>query len=174
MDVLVCRYHGKLLDFALRHLNDRDAAADIAQSTLVRVFQNARCFRATASFRTWLYTIALNQIRDEIRRRGRKIEAMSTSLEECGQVAEHIPDQSESGRSAEEQVLELMQSEAVWRAVGRLSDRQRSAVILRFRHDLTYDEIAEVMAVPGGTARSLVHHALKALRRFLGATVSES
>ncbi|NIQ77302.1 MAG: hypothetical protein GTN93_04205 [Anaerolineae bacterium] len=53
MDILVSRYHGKLLDFAFRHLGNRDSAADIAQTAFVRVFQSAATYRVNASFKTW-------------------------------------------------------------------------------------------------------------------------
>lgn len=79
MDVLVSRYHGRLLDFAPRHLRDRDCAADIAQNALVKVFEGAAWYRGQASFRTWLYTIALNLVRDEFR--GRRVGRESLTCE---------------------------------------------------------------------------------------------
>jgi RNA polymerase sigma-70 factor (ECF subfamily) len=173
MDVLVSRYHAKLLDFALRHLNDREASADIAQATLVRVFQNARSYHVKASFKTWLYTVALNQIRDEYRRRGRKRESLAISAEECGTAVEDLPDKSENGQSPEGRLVKQTEAAAVWKAVDTLRDNQRSAIIMRFRHGLKYEEIAAVMGVPSGTARSLVHYGLKALRRPLELMKSE-
>jgi len=173
MDVLVSRYHAKLLDLALRHLNDREASADVAQATLVRVFQNAGSYQVRASFKTWLYTVALNQIRDEYRRRGRKRESLAISAEECGKALEDLPDKSEDGQSPEDRVVRQTEAAAVWKAVDTLSDNQRSAIIMRFRHGLKYEEIAAVMGVPSGTARSLVHHGLKALRRPLELMESE-
>jgi RNA polymerase sigma-70 factor, ECF subfamily len=168
MDVLVSRYHAKLLDFALRHLNDREASADVAQVTLVRVFENARGFERRASFKTWLYAVALNQIRDEYRKRGRKRESLAASLEECAEALTDVPDESEAGRSPEDQVLGRMEATMVWQAVDTLSDDHRSAIIMRFRQGLTYEEIAAVMEVPSGTVRSWVYHSLRALKRSLG------
>ncbi len=81
MDVLVSRYHGKLLDFALRHFRNRDTAADIAQNTLLRAYEAAATYQARSSFRTWLYTITLNLIRDEYRRRRVKPESLASEMD---------------------------------------------------------------------------------------------
>lgn len=159
MDVLVSRYHGKLMDFAVRHLRDREASADVAQMALLRVFESAVAFRGQSSFRTWLYAIALNLVRDNARRRTRRPESLFSDLA-GGDVAEvHAPD------SAEDAALGQITSIALWQAVEYLPEHQRTAVILRFRADLAYGEIAEVMGVPVGTVRSWMHYALKALRR---------
>ena len=162
MDALVSRYHAKLLDFSFRHLRDRDASADIAQSAFIKAFASAARYRPTASFKTWLYTIALNLIRDECRRRGRRKESLYSELEDGAPIPEIA-----AGDSPEQTVLDRAAGSMVWRAVDALSENQRSAVILRFRHQLTYEETAEVMGAPVGTVKSWVHHALRALRESL-------
>lgn len=164
MDVLVSRYHGKLLDFALRHLGDREASADIAQATLVRVFQFAATFRHKSSFRTWLYAIALNLIREELRRRKRRGESL---LSEMADSQDSEAEWTSREESAEDAALDRIESVALWRAVEDLPERHRGAVILRFRLDLTYDEISEVMGAPTGTVKSWIHYALKALSKSL-------
>lgn len=172
MDVLVSRYHGKLLDFALRHLRDREASADVAQVTLVRAFRCAGAFRRQSSFRTWLYAIALNTIRDIARKTKRKPESLLSELPNSDNEPEWTALVG-SGRegvacdSAEDTVMEQIDSVALWQAVDQLSEQHRTTVILRYRAELTYAEIAEVLKVPVGTARSCMHYALKALKRFL-------
>jgi RNA polymerase sigma-70 factor (ECF subfamily) len=151
MDVLVTRYHGKLLDFALRQLRDREAAADVAQAALVRAFESAARFDAgKATFRTWLYTIALNLVREDFRRKLRRNE---TSLSDLAETAD-------SAGLPEDQAV----ANELWDDVGRLREEHSVALVLRFRHELSYDEIADVMNVPAGTVRSWVHYALKSLR----------
>lgn len=155
MDVLVSRYYGRVLDFALRHLSDRDASADIAQLALLKVFQSAGSFRGQSSFRTWLYAIALNLVRDDARRRKRKGESLFSDL---GGGAEDMS-------PVDDGMLGRTDAIALWQAVDRLPDQHRTAVILRFRADLTYEEISEVTGVSSGTAKSWIHYALKALRK---------
>ena len=165
MDVLVSRYHSKLLDFAYRHLGDRETSADIAQTTLLRVFESAGSYQLKASFKTWLYTIALNAIRDEFRRRRVRKESPSAELDEAQPQATH--DQGNAGKSPEDIALGRIAASAAWEAVDRLPENQKSAIILKFRHGLSYEEISAVMGAPSGTVKSWVHFALKTLRDFL-------
>ncbi len=164
MDVLVCRYHPSVLELAMRHLRDREAAADVAQTCLVRVYQSSGSFGGKSSFRTWLYAIALNLIREECRRRQRRREALSS--ETAYEALE--PELETAEDSAEEAAVSRMESAALWQAVERLPERHRNAIILRFRLDLSYEEIGEVMRAPSGTAKSWVHHALRKLKKSLG------
>ena len=156
MDVLVGRYHAQLLDFAYRRLRDRDAAADIAQTALARAFQSAASYRPGASFRTWLYTIALNLVRDEWRRRRVRKESP---------LAETEP--ASDSHSPEDAAVDRMDASALWESVAALPEDRACAVVLKFRHGLTYEEIAEVMRAPVGTIKSWVHHGLRALRESL-------
>ena len=167
MDVLVSRYHGKLLDFAFRHLRDRELSADIAQTTLVRVFESAGSYRVKALFKTWLYTIALNLIRDECRRRRARKESLSSELEGSEALLETAAGRTDAGSSPERAVLERASASELWGAVGRLGENPRSAMLLKFRDGLTYEEIGDVMGVPAGTVKSWIHHALRALRESL-------
>jgi len=163
MDELVDRYHAKLLDFALRQVHNRETAADIAQLTLVRVCERAASFEARSSFKTWMYAIAVNYVRDSFRKRSARRESLFSELEDLTDAAA-----SSEEPSPEDLAVEAAQGSVMWRAVDRLPERQRMAVLLRFREQLSYNEIAEVMGAPAGTARSWVYHALKALRRSIG------
>ena len=167
MDVLVSRYHGKLLDFALRHLRDREASADVAQTTLIRVFESAGGYRLKASFKTWLYTIALNLIRDEFRRRRVRKESLASESETVEDILEVTADRASSGSSVEDAVLDRAMASELWQAVDGLGENHRSAVILKFRGGLTYEEISMVMEAPSGTVKSWIHYALKDLRKSL-------
>lgn len=161
MDVLVSRYHGKLLDFAVRELCDRELAADIAQKALIRAFESSATYKPKAKFKTWLYTIALNLMREEFRRRKSRKESLICEIE-----VENAPAEPSEG-SAESVVIEQFAQSELWDEVCRLPEQQRTAVILRFRSGLSYDEISEVMGAPSGTVKSWVHYALKALRKSL-------
>ncbi|MCX6346282.1 MAG: RNA polymerase sigma factor [Armatimonadetes bacterium] len=161
IDVLVVRYHGNLLDFALRQLSDRDAAADIAQAALIRAFESVASYNPVrATFRTWLYTIAMNLIREDFRKRLRRNEA---SLDIVMEIADE-------GVSIEDEVADHIESEELWSNVCRLREEHRSALLLRFRQGLSYDEIADVMGAPSGTVKSWVHYALRSLKKLLEPT----
>ena len=166
MDTLVSRYHAKLLDFAFRHLGDRESSADIAQGTLVRVYERAGGYRLDATFKTWMYKIALNLIRDECRRRRARRESLTSELGIADLSAEIAPD---SGSLPENAAMNAM----VWQALERLPEERRSAVILKFRQGLTYVEIAKVMGAPVGTVKSWIYYALRSLRDVLDPEKSE-
>lgn len=164
MDVLVSRHHAKLLDFLYRHTGDRERAADVAQRTLVKVFEAAGSYGMRSSFRTWMYAVALNLARDEYRRTVRRRESLESELpDDVGLEAAGVL----SGRVDREASIDL------WSAVECLREEHRIAVLLKFRQELTYEEIAEVMDVPSGTVKSWIHHALKSLRETLGAVKCE-
>jgi len=160
MDVLVSRYHAKLLDFAYRRLHDRDRAADIAQSAFIRVFEASSTFQSKSSFKTWLYTITMNLVRDDFRRRNVRKESLISEME----AMESLAAEKSPAVSMETSVADRMAASEMWSAIERLPESQRSALTLRFRHDLTYDEIAQVMGAPSGTVKSWIHFALKRLR----------
>jgi RNA polymerase sigma-70 factor, ECF subfamily len=163
MDVLVYRYHGKLIEFALRHVGDRDTAADIAQTVLVRVFRFAGSFRGQSSFKTWLYSIALSTIREQFRKQRTRKESMLSDAE-SDEIAASLAAQE---ASPEDTALDNICSRAMWEAVEELPERQRMAIILKFRNGLSYDEIAGVMNAPAGTVKSWVHYGLVSLRGAL-------
>ena len=167
MDEIASRYHGKLLDFACRRLGDREASADIAQCALVRAFESAGSFRLQSSFRTWLYAIALNLIRDEWRRRKQRRESLSSEIEGVDDFIEA------QAPSPERLALDGIAADELWQQVGGLSEDWGMAVTLKFHHGLTYEEVAEVMGAPSGTVKSWVHYALKELRKRLGAVECE-
>ncbi|MHB1001860.1 MAG: RNA polymerase sigma factor [Armatimonadota bacterium] len=161
MDVLVLRHHARLLDFVFRQVHNHEMAADIVQSTFVRIFENAASYRIKGSFKTWMYTIALNLIKDEYRKRSVRPEMLRKDIEEgVGSGGWHAV-------SPENLAIDNIRDENIWHTVDSLPENQRIAIILRFRQGLTYEEIAGVMHVPCGTVKSWVHYALRALRQSL-------
>ena len=167
MDILVGRHHAGLLDFVYRHLSDRDTAADIAQAALLRAFKAADRYAPTAKFRTWLYTIALNLTRDELRRRA--VSKESAMLDE----AEGRPPVTVHGESPEDVALVKIFGDQVWAAVNSLNENERVSIILKFRQGMTYEEIAEVTGAPSGTVKSWIHTGLRRLRERLNPVYCE-
>lgn len=158
LEGLVRRYHQPLLHFAARFLDDRDAADDIVQETFLRVLQAALRWRLRAKFSTWIYTIAANLCRDELKRarRGRE-----ESWDPNG------ADPPDPAPSPETQALNNLQALRVRAAIRRLPLEQRQAVILYHYHDLSHAEIAQVCHCPVGTVKSRLHHAHRKLRAWL-------
>ncbi len=155
---LVRRYEDRICATVQRIVGHREDALDLAQETFLRAFDRLRTFREGARFSTWLYTIALNVTRSELRKRKARKAVKPMSLE----GAEHDPpDRAEAGTEA---VDRREQYEAALRALGELDPESREVVVLRDIEDLSYEEIAQVLGVPTGTVRSRLHRAREELR----------
>jgi RNA polymerase sigma-70 factor, ECF subfamily len=156
MDLLVTRYYQRLHGFAYRLLPDREAAADIAQETLLRAYRSAARFQTGQRFSTWLLTIAANLCRTELRRRSRHPE----------HGWQELADQEAPG-SVEGAALQRLEGEEVHRALSLLSPEHRLTVVLFYFEQMSHQEIAQVCGCAVGTAKSRLHYALARLRALL-------
>ena len=138
-------------------LRDRDAAEDVAQDTFIRAFRNAHRIEAEADPRPWLYRIAVNLALNRLRSRRREERALAR-LDRGGAVWE---DDASGAAAGDTSVSE---------ALGRLPDRLRVPVILRYYLDLSEKDIARALGVRPGTTKSRLSEA----RRLLAADRSLS
>lgn len=140
-------------------LNAEDAE-DVVQESFVYAFrQIGRYDVARASFRTWLYTIAVSRCRNMYRRK----EPLMIDLSQMVNVDEAVPDDETPEALLDQQDTR----ELVHEALTALTPLLREAVVLRYGHDLTYREIAEIMDCPQKTAESRVRLAHQYLRGIL-------
>lgn len=142
---LVRRYQRPLVGYLAGIVNDVERARDLAQESFLRVYRHALGYRSTSSrFTTWLYHIARNLARDELRARRRRIQlcpADERGLEEAPSSASSVAD-----------VVE--QREVVLRALASLGLRDRQLIVLRDIEGRSYEEIAERVGLPLGTVKS--------------------
>ncbi len=156
-DALFQRYRQRLFAFLVRRCGDRPAAEDLCQETWIRVVRARWRFDPRRRFSTWLFQIANNLARDRARRaavdtRKRKALAAQTAAE----------------RTTPEPVAEpdLARGESdLRRRLAELPDPLREVLVLRYYHDLSEREIAEIAGVPRGTVKSRLHAAVKTLRK---------
>ena len=163
---LVRRFQGRVTNLISRVLNDRECADDLAQEVFVRVFVHRRNYRHGAKLSTWLFTIAANLAKNEIRRRVRRrnwfsLDALQELLSDS---AIQLADPTEGSEVA----LERKQLQgAVGRAIATVPEKYRLALVLRDIEGLAYEEIAQVLGIPGGTVRSRINRARSMLKRKL-------
>ncbi len=163
---LARRYQGRLTNLVSRLLNDRESADDITQEVFVRVYVHRRNYRKGARFSTWLFTIAANLAKNEIRRRVRRrhwfsLDALQEVLHDNSFV---LADRAEGHeRSLEREQLQ----DEVGRAITTVPEKYRLALVLRDIEGLAYEEIAQVLGIPGGTVRSRINRARFMLKRKL-------
>ncbi|MBI5710975.1 MAG: sigma-70 family RNA polymerase sigma factor [Candidatus Eisenbacteria bacterium] len=163
---LVRRFQGRVINLVSRVLNDRECADDLAQEVFVRVFVHRRNYRRGSKFSTWLFTIAANLAKNEIRRRVRRrnwfsLDALQEMLKDS---VIQLADPTESRESALER--EQLQA-AVGLAIATVPEKYRLALVLRDIEGLPYEEIALVLNIPGGTVRSRINRARSMLKRKL-------
>lgn len=159
MDLLV-QHQGSLFAYLYRMCGDADQAEELMQETLIRALCAAERYRPETNLKNWLLSIATNLLRDQWRRKKRW--GTFLSLEEWHREA---PD------STDDAVLRGLDYEQVRRALLELPMEHRSVILLRYYHDMSYEEIARALAVPIGTVRSRIHNGLLRLKRLLTAEV---
>lgn len=162
---LVTRYRQEIFDLCARVSGSRTEAEDLAQETFIRAYENLSGYRGDAAPRSWLYRIAINRSITFTRRLKRW--RMKRSGDE-----ELFPELPELATESAERITENRDlAKRAHRILQDVSDRQRTAVILRVVRDLPYEEVAEIMGISVGAAKANVHHGLKKVREALGEDV---
>ena len=146
-----------LLGFLVYRTGDRALAEDMLADTFEKVLRTRRGFdRRRASEKTWLYTIALNRLRDHTRRAGVESRAIERAAVEVS---------AGDGRGG----LDLAESrQSLTTALAALSPEEREAVALRYGADLSVPEVARVLGESVTTMEGRVYRALGKLRETLG------
>ncbi len=162
-DLIVERYQGQLINFVGRLLNDRNTAEDIVQETFLRVYRNKHRYKEIAKFSTWIYTIAGNLARTELRRR--KIRNFfSISQRGEGEKDYEIPD---ADINVEKSVEGGLVKDMIMREIMELPVYFREVIILRDIQDLAYEEISQILNVPLGTVKSRVNRGRSQIQKRL-------
>jgi len=155
-------YLGVVYDYAYRLTSDPTEAQDVTQETFLRAFRSFESFEPGTNCRAWLLRIAYNVSCNDYRRRVRMPRADPVD-NETDLVADLVSD----APGPEEQVLRLLDREALHRALEQLPDPFRDAVTLVEIHGLSCAEAGEVMGTPRGTVLSRLHRARGRLRQLL-------
>lgn len=162
-DVLVRRYKNQLMNFVYRFVGNREEAEDIVQDTFVRLYRNKHSYRRIARFSTWIYTIAGNLAKTELRKRkGRRLLALSQMG--CEDKEYEIED---SAFDPEHEVDSTMKGAIIQREIDNLPPKFREVIILRDIQDLSYEEISEIIKAPVGTVKSRINRARLRLQKRL-------
>jgi len=152
LEYLIERYKSKLFNTIYKLISDRDTAEDILQETFLRVYRERKSYNPVYCFSTWVYTIALNLTRNELKRRSRwkffGLEPNQTN-----------PRLTEKGTSHLNYVLE--------KAINKLPKRYKMVFVLRDVSQLSYEEIAHSLNIPLGTVKSRVNRARLMLQESL-------
>ncbi|QTL97743.1 sigma-70 family RNA polymerase sigma factor [Iocasia frigidifontis] len=161
---LVLRYQKKVYNTVLRMLSNLDDASDITQEIFIKVYQNLEKFKGQSSFSTWLFSIAGNHCRDELRKRQKELKHSSLdSIAEERKETERVSDNN-SNYQPEERSIQNEQFRDIEIALSKLSIEYRESLVLRDIQGFTYDEISKILGLPAGTVKSRLSRARRKLR----------
>ncbi len=155
VEELFAKHHGEIYSYLMRMLRDPELAADLTQDAFVKAYRNYESLEKAENARAWLYQIAHRVALDELRRR-KIVRFLPWSGESRG-----------SAPSAEHLAMDLRLSGDLERALARIPERQRSALLLAELHDLTGVELAAALGVTHVAARALLTRARESLRQAL-------
>ncbi len=161
--IMIC-FERRVAGIAWRLLNDREEARDAAQEVFLRAYKYLRTFREDQNFSGWLYRITVNVCHDHTRKRkltgATRFISYETELEEGFMETIPGPDDTESRAiEGEERVI-------VARALSTLSERERSAIVLRDMEGFSTEEVAELLGTRAVTVRSQIASARTKIKRY--------
>jgi len=160
-DALFGRWAGRLLRFLERMVGDRAVAEELVQETFLRVHRARKRYTPTARFSTWLFTIAENAARNELRRPFRRARHQSVDEERAGAPREIPSGEPATDAVAHARVLQTR----VAAALEALPERQRAALWLCAVEGLAYAEAAQALVTSEKSVKALVHRARVALAK---------
>ena len=156
---LVERYQGRMVNFLYRSIGDRERAEDLAQEVFIRVYKPLHRFDQEKKFSTWIYTIASNLAKNELRNRSRNplvlFQALTSQWED-----DHRPLQFEDSSYRPDDLFRKRQlQELVTRAVEDLPEHHKTVFVLREIEGKSYEEISDITATNLGTVKSRLNRA---------------
>lgn len=160
---LVLRWERPIYALAYRVIGREEEARDVAQETFLRAFRAIKGFKGQAKFSSWLYRITLNLCRDWIRKERR---APVSQAPEGIDIIE-LAGEATPSESIEDLVGRKQLGLAVSKAMALLPEEQRTAIILKEYHGLTFQEIADLLECPLSTVKTRLYQGLTVVRKQL-------
>jgi RNA polymerase sigma-70 factor (ECF subfamily) len=156
-DIIVERHRRAVYQLCYRFVNNHEDASDLSQDVFLRAYRGLKNFRGQSSLSTWLYRIGVNVCLNRVSVKAPQTEPIDQD--------QHVDTRSES---PSEHVLRGERAARVRAAVAQLPEKQRAALILRMYHDMSHQEIADVVGSSVGAVKANVFHALQNLKKLVG------
>jgi len=157
-DVLVARHRRTVYQVCFRFVHHHEDASDLAQEIFVRAWRGLARFKGDAAFSTWLYRIAVNACLNKVSSRGLAAEP----LDDADRFEDPHAEPPGAGLRRAERAT------AVRRAIGALPERQRATLVLRLYHELSHQQIADILGSSVGAVKANFFHALANMKKILG------
>jgi RNA polymerase sigma-70 factor, ECF subfamily len=157
-DMIVERHRRAVYLVCYRFVHNHEDASDLAQDAFVRAWRGLKTFKGQSALSTWLYRIAVNVCLNRV--------AAKTPLLEPIESTEHFEDVRIEG--AQRAMIREERAAAVRKAIANLPKKQRATLILRAYHDMSHQQIADVLGSSVGAVKANFFHALANLKKILG------
>jgi len=155
-DLIVERHRRSVYQLCYRFVANHEDASDLTQDVFLRAYRGLRNFRGQSSIATWLYRIGVNVCLNRVTAKGLETEPI--------EAERHVDTTVESPR---ERLIREERAAQVRTAIARLPEKQRAALILRVYHDLSHQEIADIVGSSVGAVKANVFHALQNLKKLM-------
>jgi len=156
-DLVVERHRRAVYQLCYRFVGNHEDASDLSQDVFLRAYRGLRSFRGQSSLATWLYRIGVNVCLNRVSQKRAAVEPMDDR--------QFVDDRAES---ASERMLRTERASRVRAAIAELPRKQRATLILRVYHEMSHQEIADVLGGSVGAVKANFFHALGNLKRLLG------
>jgi RNA polymerase sigma-70 factor (ECF subfamily) len=156
-DLIVERHRRSVYLLCYRFVGNHEDASDLSQDVFLRAYRGLRRFRGQSSLGTWLYRIGVNVCLNRI--------SAKTPVSESIDERQHVDTRSES---PSERMLKEERGARVRAAIAQLPRKQRATLILRMYHEMSHQEIADVLGSSVGAVKANFFHALGNLKKLLG------
>ncbi len=161
---LIRQYNRYVYNIAYRMMGNEEDAKDMSQEALIKAYKAISNFKMESSFSTWLYRIVINTCKDELRKRKEQVYSLDDEISDNISLKDTLSDEIGNPLLIYEQV-EL--KTALNHALEKLSEDNKSVVILKDLLGYSYEEIGEILQIPIGTVRSRLNRSRSALRTIL-------
>jgi RNA polymerase sigma-70 factor (ECF subfamily) len=156
-DAIVLRHRRTVYQVCYRFAGNHEDASDLSQEAFVRAWRGLKKFRGQAALSTWLYRIAVNVCLNRVSRTQPEMEPLGSD-----RFVDHQTNEPGS------ELIRGERAAAVQRAIAELPEKQRATLILRTYHELTHQEIADILGSSVGAVKANFFHALANLKKILG------
>ncbi len=156
---LVAHFYEPMHHLALTILQEPLAADDVAQETLLKAANRIHQYEPHSNLKAWVYRIGLNEARSHLRKQKAR-QRMQRWFKRKTVVDTAVP-------TPEAQVIQNERDAALWQAVNKLPEKQQLPILLRYSHNLSTPEIAQILQLAPGTVRSRLHYAHQKLHHLL-------
>ncbi len=158
-EALLYAYEKRIFNYILRIIQHKEDAEDLTQETFVKVYKHLHSFDSSKNFKTWLYTIATNTVYDHLRRRRRARELFIIDN----------PDNAFETIDEDDAYKEIEDREVVGKALNGLKPLHQVILMMYYKDECTYEEIANHLHIPLNTMKTHLYRAKQALKERLQA-----